>query len=373
MTAFNQSRVKLFRRCQKAYSFRYDYAKKYGHKATLEMVTRVPKTALYKGTWMHALQEAHHRAWAVDSGFKPKLVYPNGDIELWTDVHTRFEEEYDGLFDEEKEEIDFEPEDLKRLFRAYLRFWQSSDSGRYRVAALADGTPGIEFVVVSALPTRITKAPFKGRIDLLVEDLEYGGLWIWDAKWVKTIPVADERMMSPQSPMYVWALREDAYDVRGFVYNYGRSKPPVVPDVLKRGTLTMKQRLDTDYATYLRAIKDLHGDDWRQWASLHYISKLRDLKDREKLWFDRQRIPVETARVERAMDEFLATISDIKSRHKEAPPRSYFYNCKFGCEYHDVCVSEFMGLDIEPLIKAKFVFEEERYADRAKDEDLLAA
>src|SRR5215471_16560423 len=350
MAAYNQSRVKLFRRCQKAYSFRYDYAEKFGSDK-VEMVPKHPKTALYRGTWMHALQEAHHRSWAGVDG------------ESWKEVHARFTKEYDGLFDEEKEEIEFEPDDLRRLFRAYLRFWSSHDSDRYTVAVLADGSPAIEFVVRAALPTRITKAHFKGRIDLLVQDHEYGGLWIWDAKWVKTIPIPDERMMSPQAMMYVWALRQLGYDVRGFVYNFGRNKAPVVPPILKRGTLTMKQRLDTDYATYLMAIKELHGDDWREWVAYHYMPKLRQLKDREKIWFDRQRIPVDEDRVERAMDEFLGTVSDIKNRNKFAPPRSYFYNCKFGCDYHDLCVSEFGGLDISPLVKAKFEFTEERYGD----------
>jgi hypothetical protein len=375
MTAFNQSRVKMFRRCQKQYSFRYDYAQKFGGKRTDEMVPKVPKVQLYKGTWLHALQEAHHRAWAVDSGFKPKLVYPDGEIELWTDVHARFEEEYDALFEEEKEDLGNLPDDCYRLFRAYLRFTKSGgragvpDTERYRVAPLSDGSPGIEFIVSAALPGGITKAPFKGRVDLLVEDLEYGGLWDWDAKWVKTIPIADERMMSPQAPMYVWAMREDGYDLRGFVFNYGRSKPPAIPPTLKRGTLTMKQRLDTDYATYLTAIKELHGADWREWASHYYMPKLTDLHDRDRLWFDRQRIPVEPERVERALTEFLATIADIKHRHKgEQTPRSYFYNCKFGCEYHDVCCAEFQGLDITPLVKSKFTFDKERYADR---EDLL--
>src|SRR5262252_4264156 len=207
MVAFNQSRTKMFRRCQKQYSFRYDYAAKFGQDRNKEMVPKVHKTALYRGTWMHAQQEAHHREWAGVAE------------ESWKEVHARFTEEYNGLFDEEKEEIDFEPDDLRRLFRAYLRFWGTHDPDRYTVAKLADGSPAIEFVVSAKLPTRITKAPFKGRIDLLVEDHEYGGLWIWDAKWVRTIPIPDERMMSPQSLLYPWACRENDLDVRGFVYN----------------------------------------------------------------------------------------------------------------------------------------------------------
>jgi hypothetical protein len=357
----------MFRRCQKQYSFRYDYWQKYGGPRDSEMVPKTLKKPLYKGTWLHALQEAHHRAWAVESGFPTALVYPNDEVELWTDVHARLKDEYDQLFEEEKEDIGDLPGECKRLFRAYLRHWKD-DQEKYRVAALHDGTPAIEFVVVAKLPTDITGIPFKGRIDLIVEDLEYGGLWDWDAKWVRSIPSSDERMMSPQAPMYTWAMKQDGYDLRGFLFNYGRSKAPVVPKVLRDGTLTQRSRLDTDYPTYLTAIKEQHGEYWKEWAAQYYLDKLRELKDREKLWFDRQRIPVEEERIERTLDEFLATIADIKHRNKNAVPRSYFYNCKFGCPYHDLCVGEFTGLDIEPLVKAKFEFEGERYGGR---EDLL--
>lgn len=332
------------------------------------MVPRVHKVQLYRGTWLHALQEAHHRAWAVDSGFEPGLVYPNGEIETWPEVHDRFVEEYNSLFEEEREELGNLPDECRRIFRTYLRAWRD-DSEKYRVASLHDRSPAIEFIVTARFPGGVIKNPFKGRVDLVVEDIEYGGLWIYDSKWVKTVPAADERMMSPQAPMYVWAMQQDGYDLRGFVFNYGRTKPPAIPQVLKRGTLTQRARMDSDYYTYLRAIKDLHGDDWREWARTFYIDKLRELKNRDVLWFRRERIPVEPERVERALGEFMSTIKDIKKRVTgDLVPRSYFYSCKFGCEYHAPCVAEFQGLDIEPLIKANYEFTGERYA---VSEDLL--
>ena len=69
MPGMNQSRIKMFRRCQKQYSFRYDYAED-----GLELVPKVPKVQLRRGSWLHALQEAHNREWARESGFKIKYT-----------------------------------------------------------------------------------------------------------------------------------------------------------------------------------------------------------------------------------------------------------------------------------------------------------
>jgi len=350
----NQSRIKMFRRCQKQYSFRYDYAED-----GLELVPRVPKVQLRRGTWLHALQEAHNREWAKDSGFKIKYT-------PWEEIHEQFCDEYDQLFDEEKEEYGDLPFECHRLFQGYLRFWKD-EAEQYRVAALHNGKPAIEFVVKHGPPKISSEFPFKGRLDLMVEDVEYGGLWLRDAKWVKSIPDDEERMMSPQNCMYVWACKRLGYDVRGFIYDYGRTKAPAIPAVLKRGTLSLRQRMDTDYHTYLWAIKELHGDLWKQYAKTVYREKLLSLRDREVLWFRRERIPVEDHKIRQALIEFVVSVRDIQRRSRYAP-RSYFYNCRWGCDYHSLCVSEFAGLDIEPLIEADFITEKERYAEV---EDLL--
>jgi hypothetical protein len=355
MPGMNQSRIKMFRRCQKQYSFRYDYAPE-----GLELIPKVPKVQLRRGTWLHALQEAHNREWAHDSGFKVKYV-------PWQDVHEQFVEAYNELFDEEKEEYGDLPTECYRMFRGYLRFWKD-EAEQYSVAALHNGKPAIEFVVKHSLPKVGKDYPFKGRIDLMVRDEEYGGLWFRDAKWVKSIPDDDERMMSPQNCMYIWAGRKLGYDLRGFIYDYGRTKAPTIPRQLKNGTLSVAKRMDTDYYTYLWAIKQLHGDMWKDYAKAVYREKLLALRDRDVLWYRRERIPVEDEKIRQALLEFLVSVRDIQRRSKFAP-RSYFYNCRWGCEYHSLCVAEFAGLDIDGLIDADFTTEQERYA---KEPDLLA-
>lgn len=376
----NQSKSKMFRRCQKQYSFRYDTARFYPElskgKKRLELVPKQRRLPLYRGSWMHALQESLHHQWA---GFdkweqqfgeaKNKLVFETSN---WRETHEVLTDAFNSMFDEEKEDLGDLPTEAERMFKSYLRFWKQ-DQDTYSVAELPNGKPAIEFLVEVPLDDLgLPGVNFKGRIDLMVEDDEYEGVWIWDAKWVKSIPEPTERMMSPQSPLYVWAVRRMLdLDVQGFVYNYGRTKPPTVPKVLKRpeGMLSLASNMDTDYATYLATIKENHGEDWRNYLS-YYRDKLRDLKGRDALWFSRDRIPVGDDQILRAVREYTTTAQNILDREKrrEYIPRSYFYNCKFGCEFHTLCAAEFGGLEIEPLIKNGYMFEGERYGK----EDLLS-
>lgn len=359
MPAYNQSKIKSFRRCQKQFSFRHDYAPE-----GKELVPRVPSVPLSRGTWMHALQEAHHLSWAGDR------------IADWEKTHEKLTAEFNKLFDEEKADRGDLPAECERLFRAYLRFWRD-DADNYTVAKLdhrgPDGIrvrgPAVEFVVEVSLERWGISEPFKGRIDLLVTDGEYGGLWIWDAKWVKSLPKPDESMMSPQALMYVWALRKMGYPILGFVYNRGRTKAPTIPYVLKDGTVTTRKNIDTDLYTYLSTVKKVHGKKWKVYARTHYKEKIRDLRGRDKFWFQRERVPVETPRIRRALGEFLASIRDIERRTTgRHVPRTYNFMCKRDCDYHELCVTEFTGLDIQPLIKKRFEIVEERYAEEQEEE-----
>jgi hypothetical protein len=363
--AINQSKLKLYRRCQKAYSFKHgEYAPE-----GMEMQTKYPSLPLKRGGWMHLLQEALHREWAGIPEWEIKVGRTTEAVTNWKEVQSALTREFEQMFAEEKEAYGPLPDETRRLFRAYLRNWRE-DSDRYTVARLHDGSPAIEFLVEVDLRPWGIEDSFKGRVDLMVEDSEYGGLWVWDAKWVKKVPSPDERMMSPQSLLYVWALRKADYDVRGFVYNYGRTKPPTMPAVLKKGVLTTRASLDSDVYTYVEAIKALHGSDWKNFANTIYREKLRELNARNPDWFRRERVPITVGPMKQAVREMLVTAADIQRRTTTHPPRSYFYNCKFSCDFHDICVAEFQGLDIQPLIKQNFEFTEERYAET---EDLLSA
>lgn len=348
--AFNQSAIKSYRRCQKQFSFRHDYAPE-----GKELVRKVSSLPLTRGSWMHSLQEELHKEWAGIEGAD------------WRKRQKELTSRFNKLFDEEKAILGDLPEETSRMFRAYLRHWRE-DRELYSVVEV-DGKPAIEMTLEVSLEKWGLEQPFKGKIDLMIQDNEYGGLWIWDGKWVKTLPNADEAMMSPQALVYTWALRKMGYDIRGFVFNYGRTKPPTIPPVLQRGLLTTRKSLDSDYWTYLEAIKRLHGDKWRLYAKKAYITKLRELQGREALWFYRARIPVETPRVQRALGEYIISAKQIEARYKgKHVPRTFMRSCRWDCDYYGPCVAEFNGLDIKNLLKTNYITVKERYAEE-EDED----
>jgi hypothetical protein len=329
------------------------------------MVPKRKKIQLERGTWMHSLLEAHQRELA---GVKTKG---------WERVHKKLTQGFEELFEEEREQYGDLPGECERLMRGYLRF-SDRDDGRYTVARLHDGSPAVEFVVERSLQRWGISDPFKGRVDLLVEDNDLGGLWVRDYKSVKNIPTDDERMMSPQNCLYIWALHGMGYPVRGFVYDYLRTKPPTIPHLYKRsgkwgaaGTLSQAGNLDTDYETYIQAIKDAHGDAWKEWAKRVYKAKLLQLRENQWRWYRRVPIPVEEDKVKQAVAEFLVTVKDIERRNLKYPPRSYFYSCRWGCEYHELCTASFAGLDISEMIAHDFTFEDERYSEADPHFDLL--
>lgn len=306
---------------------------------------------------MHALQEEYHREWAGIKGANWHTIY-----ELYTT-------QFNMLFDEERAELGDLPGECLRLFTTYLRRYGKDDQEKYKVLKI-DGKPAIELMIEASMKRWGVTVPFKGKLDLVVQDQEYGGIWIWDAKWVKRVPPQDERRMSPQAPLYVWGLRKTyGVEALGFLYNYGCTKPPTPPAILKTGGISVAKKCAADYETWIRTIKEVHGDDWRHYAKTRYRDRLLEAKARSVEYFDRVRIPVEPVVVRGALSEALATIRDIERRELTSPPRSYFYNCRWSCDYHDLCATQFLGMDISGLLAAKYTTDEERYGT----EDLLDA
>lgn len=352
--AYNNSRVKLYLRCRKAYWFRYDSHGKPG----AELVPKHEALPLKKGSWMHDLLQAH---WLEQAGEGHGWMHRN--TEMATIFYNRFDEEIERYGDL--------PKECARLMEGYVRRWRNEDSA-FRVATLPSGEPAIEFVVEVPLDKWGIESPFKGRIDLLVEDLEYGGLWIRDAKWVRSVPGPDERMMSPQNLLYVWACRRAGLDVRGFIYDYGRTAEPTVPRILKRGNRktgslaghVSTAKCDTTVPVYLQQIVAAHGKKQaRELIHTYYGDMLKTLRQREVLWYRRERIPVEPERIKRGLAEFIQAVREIERRKKKgAIPRTYLYNCKWNCSYHEPCVAQFQGLDIAPLLKRRYQLEQESYA-----------
>lgn len=241
------SMLKAYLQCPKLGQY------KYAERLKPKLITRKDQP-LRRGTWVHELLQAY---------------YEGKD---WRKVHATNVAKFNRLMDVEKEELGDLPAECLRLFRSYL--WHYG-------ANADDPFHGWEIIAVEATFEAVWPDSEDGldiyrcRVDLLVRD-RYGYL-IVDHKTHKTLPDHTFRTLDAASPLYIWAARESGYDVRGFEWNYLRTKVPTVPKMVYVGKPQERlstAAIDTDYPTYARAIKE-YGIDWRQEP---YRSKLRELK-----------------------------------------------------------------------------------------------
>lgn len=316
------SEVSLYRRCPKAWEYRY----KRGLKRHRKFVH------LFRGEILHEMLNAH---------IKMKMSkgrYTGGDA--W-DVLAGYEEKFASYFQEEKEYYGDVPGDCGKIFEGYLRKWRK-DPLKYEAS---------EEPVFFDLPGKLPR--FIGYLDKVALDAE-GRRWIVDHKFVSSIPTAEDRFSELQLLLYVWAWNHTHPDkpVDGVCWDYARSKAPREPELLKGGGLSKRKDMDTDVYTYTAAIAK-HKLDPNDYAEM-----LQNLEGKEDTFFERVFLPAPSpAMVEEVTQDFLQTTSEIQLKKAKGKTRCSrnmsSFNCKT-CEYRQVCEAEVRGLDAEFIIKSEF-------------------
>lgn len=209
---------------------------------------------LRRGTWVHELLQAH---------------YEGKD---WRETHQDNVAKFNRLMDEEKEQLGDVPTEAARLMRSYLWHYGADKTDPMHGWKVL----GAEVTLEAVWPdSEDGNDIYRCRVDLLVED-QYG-LLITDHKTHKTLPSHTFRVLDAASPLYIWAARESGYPVRGFLWNYIRTKVPTRPKMVYVGKPSERlssAAIDTDWLTYARAIKEYGLDHTAE----PYRSKLRYLR-----------------------------------------------------------------------------------------------
>jgi hypothetical protein len=223
-----QSMIRAFRSCPREALYKY----------VERLVPKTVRKPLTRGKWMHALLEVYYRALAE-----------TGDVEhadaAWKEEHRRWTSSYSKLFDEEKEMLGDLPREMSQLMSSYL--WHYGDP------AYSDWWWNVhetELTVEAELPNGHL---FRCRLDLLEED-EFG-LWVWDHKTHRREPDWEKRMLDEQGPLYIWACRQAGIPVRGFGWNYLVTESISWPKVIKDGSRFYANAGESDYPTYVAAVK----------------------------------------------------------------------------------------------------------------------
>jgi len=302
------SKLKSYLACQRSYWYKYDRL----------LVPKLTAQPFKRGTWLHELLESHYNGYG------------------WKKRHAELTEEFNRLFDEEKEYYGDLPDFCNRVMASYVFHWKKEDATLKYIAAED------ECEVPLPGPGNHT---FRLKFDMIVED-EYGR-WLFENKSHNTIPGADYRFLDTQSNLYVWALNElGTYgEIVGICWNYLRAKAPTIPKLLKSGTALSKAKIDTDALTMVRAIKEygLDLDDYRD-----VISRLQH---GTSTYFRRERVPAAPKVVETLVAEAAYTAGQMERGYE--PVRTISRSCEY-CSYKDLCVVDLYGGNSKQMIKLKY-------------------
>jgi len=333
------SMLKTFRRCPKQAEFKYVHRLK-------------PKrlgSPLKRGTWVHALLEAH------------------GKGEDWRKVHAAYSAKFAQLFDEEKDYYGDMPTEILQIFKSYLWHykndpWEYIDNEFQLEATLPDGTI------------------YRGKVDALIRNSF--GLWLVDHKTHKTLPDHNFRLLDAQSALYLWAARENGLEVQGFIWNYIRWKAPSTPKLLVKGDRISDSACDTDYPTFVASLKKYKEendnfeirDKDREKAKYLRTQQYEFGKPQTSEFFRRDVLEKSEDMIERVVQGNYTTSLRMHGYDFSDPDRVERVverGCSFSCSYTDICTAELMGANMRPILKQNYTVGDpnDYYNDRAGDFD----
>jgi hypothetical protein len=309
MPVASWSRIRTWRRCHR--QFDYKYAQR--------LARRKPKPPLLRGAILHEMLDARSMK------LNPIKILDG------------YAKQYKSLFVEERELYGDIIEDLRRIYQGYDM--QYADDGYKTLAS--------EEFVATDMSNNLR---FIGYIDKRVVD-QHGRQWIMDHKTGKNIPGADARYSDLQLLLYVWAYnKEHPTDrISGVIWDYVRTKPPTIPELLKKGGLSIAKNINTDYATYMQAIEDNDLDP------ADYKERLTDLQAQESPFFRRVLLPNPSAKmVEQVVEDFRNTAIECVTLSPVSKARNMTRDCS-SCEFHSICDAELRGADADFIRKNEFI------------------
>lgn len=302
-------------RCEMQYHYKYDE----------KIVPIRKKVGLFRGDLGHQLVQAHYTR--PGPGWKAKFD------ELK-------KERWDKLFDEEKEDYGFDfMETLYDLMEHYTDYWAESEKN-WRVIAVEK-----DFSI-------LTKHgwPVRWKVDLLVEDIlrvsterrikghEQKRIILVEHKFKKWIPEPSERILQPQVHSYAWLLSKKGINVDTILWDYVRTEPVPRPQIRKDGNLS-ERKIQTDQRGYLKSLREAGIEPTNPDEATALQNKLDSLPVTMSL--DRVQNSVNL----KVGQDFVKDWVDraLRAEKTERPLRNWNYNCKFDCDYYNLCQVDMLG------------------------------
>lgn len=307
-----------------------------------------PAIALWFGTGIHHALEMWYSgqgdiAWHFRAWYEKELK--------------RLEESQAVLWDEQKQEMEATYELGRDMLLNYVQ-WA-------RVADYKDGT-GFKRVLYTerefAVPVpgedgqpyhftdgkgQVWEMWLVGRLDMVVEDFD-GRIWVLDHKTSKDRLDEEILILDDQMTLYLWAAQQILkHPIEGCYYNVLRKKLPVVPQVLANGKgLSKSKSIDTTYEVYLQAIED-NGFD-----PADYEDILDHLANKKTGFFER--VKVRRNQHELAMAGRMLLMEAIDMLNDPYIYTNPTRDCKWKCDYKDLCLAMNRNDDISYLLKTMY-------------------
>lgn len=328
----SHSKIKLARRCLKAYEYRY----------LRKLQKRIKSRPLIVGSLVHECLEM----WFRDGHYTPA-------ISAWK------EKEFKAMFVEEQALHGDVIPLVKTLMRGYIKNWH--DSGlemewvekefRVRIGDSGDPNdhlpdPGIWLV---------------GKIDGKAREIKRPKItWLVEHKTCKKMPGEEVRIFDTQVLLYNAALHLIGEEqTNGVIWDYLRTKLPTKPALLTRGdALSVNKNIDTTREVYEREIRK-HG-----FNVAGYQDILADLENKRDQFYRQIRLPMNTTMGQAILDEVVVTANlliYLESIYRKYPDtnqhlftRNLTRDCSW-CDYSTLCHSELRGEDTDYLLKHDYI------------------
>jgi len=306
----SQSKLKTWRGCRRAYHYKY----------VEKLRKKVKSRPLEFGTIVHRMIEA----WGEGKD-------PFKELKL-------IEKERGHVFRAEVEEFGDIIGTAEVIMDEYFDHWSKSD---LRFVPLKGRKTELEFEV--DIGDGITAT---GKIDAVGES---GGLrWLVEHKtFGKQMPNEDERWRNLQSGVYLRiADMLGLPHIDGTLWDYIRSKPPTVPQMLKSGKLS-KKSCDTLPSVVLETLAK------HKLPRRDYQHMLDSAQRNRRTYFQRILTPRREEVVDQVFADFVETSKEMRDCHGVSKARSVGRNCSF-CDYEPLCRAELLGHDADFLRRTNY-------------------
>jgi hypothetical protein len=253
--------------------------------------------------------------------------------------------------------------DIELIFREYQGFWPD-DSLTYLRREKRSSEWKFELPIEDGLI-------IEGRVDTVVKTKKTKKMnWLTEHKTFSKYPNEEERWKSVQSTVYGRAIELLGWwTIDGTLWNYIKSKSPTTPQILKDGTMSVRQ-LDTLPSRVLAFLQSqgLNPKDKK------YREFLAAAEANRANYFIRRFNPTKKNVVDKIWDDALATAREIKDEAEKPNPsrvRNIGRHCDW-CDFRDLCAIEITGGDVDFLKSREYTVQEEaplfdEDADRNED------